>query len=62
VSKRRSRASRCRRHDRGGGEDAGADLESMNSDIHASEDYRRAMIPVFTRRALEAVMARVCTT
>jgi carbon-monoxide dehydrogenase medium subunit len=38
---------------------AGADLESVNSDIHASEDYRRAMIPVFTRRALEAVMARV---
>ena len=38
---------------------AGAGLANVNSDIHASEDYRRAMIPVFTRRALEAVMARV---
>jgi carbon-monoxide dehydrogenase medium subunit len=37
---------------------AGADLESINSDIHASEDYRRSMIPVFTRRALEAASAR----
>jgi carbon-monoxide dehydrogenase medium subunit len=38
---------------------AGADITSMNSDIHASEDYRRAMIPVFTRRALERAMQRV---
>jgi aerobic carbon-monoxide dehydrogenase medium subunit len=38
--------------------DAGADIADINSDIHASEDYRRAMIPVFTRRALEAAMAR----
>jgi aerobic carbon-monoxide dehydrogenase medium subunit len=30
----------------------------VNSDIHASADYRRAMIPVFTRRALTAAMAR----
>jgi carbon-monoxide dehydrogenase medium subunit len=29
-----------------------------NSDIHASDSYRRAMIPVFTRRALEAALAR----
>ena len=38
---------------------AGSEIKDINSDIHASEDYRRAMIPVFTRRALEAVMARV---
>ena len=37
---------------------AGAGLESINADIHASEEYRRAMIPVFTRRALEAALAR----
>jgi len=37
---------------------AGADLEDVNSDIHASEAYRRAMIPVFTERALERAMAR----
>jgi len=38
--------------------DAGADIADINSDIHASEAYRRAMIPVFTRRALEAAMER----
>ena len=38
--------------------DAGAEIADVNSDIHASEEYRRAMIPVFTRRALEAAMAR----
>ena len=37
---------------------AGARLEDLNSDIHASEDYRRAMIPVFTERALERALAR----
>jgi carbon-monoxide dehydrogenase medium subunit len=37
---------------------AGAGLEEVNSDIHASEEYRRAMIPVFTRRALEGAQAR----
>jgi carbon-monoxide dehydrogenase medium subunit len=37
---------------------AGADLEAVNSEIHASEAYRRAMIPVFTRRALRAAAAR----
>jgi len=37
---------------------AGAGLEGVNSDIHASEEYRRAMIPVFTRRALEGAQAR----
>ncbi len=33
-------------------------LEGINSDIHASVDYRRAMVPVFTRRALEGAVAR----
>jgi carbon-monoxide dehydrogenase medium subunit len=33
--------------------------EDLNADIHASEEYRRAMIPVFTRRALEGALARV---
>ena len=37
---------------------AGAGLVEVNSDIHASADYRRAMIQVFTRRALMAAMAR----
>jgi len=35
-----------------------ATLDEVNSDIHASETYRRAMIPVFTRRALEGALAR----
>jgi carbon-monoxide dehydrogenase medium subunit len=38
---------------------AGANLEDVNSDIHASAAYRRAMVKVFTRRALEAAAARV---
>ena len=38
---------------------AGADVRQVNADIHASEAYRRAMIPVFTRRALEGAMRRV---
>ena len=37
---------------------AGAGVEDINSDIHASEEYRRAMIPVFTQRALTEAMAR----
>jgi carbon-monoxide dehydrogenase medium subunit len=37
---------------------AGSGLEDINSDIHASEKYRRAMIPVFTERALTQAMAR----
>ena len=37
---------------------AGADLESINSDIHASGDYRRAMIDVFVKRAVMAALAR----
>jgi carbon-monoxide dehydrogenase medium subunit len=38
---------------------ASADLQIVNSDIHASEEYRRAMVPVFTRRALEAALKRL---
>jgi carbon-monoxide dehydrogenase medium subunit len=38
---------------------ADADIEVVNSDIHASEEYRRAMIAVFTRRALAGALARV---
>lgn len=37
---------------------AGAGMKDVNADIHASEEYRRAMIPVFTRRALNGAMAR----
>ena len=37
---------------------AGTNLKEINADIHASESYRRAMIPVFTRRALEGAAAR----
>jgi aerobic carbon-monoxide dehydrogenase medium subunit len=36
---------------------AGLNVEGVNADLHASEAYRRAMIPVFTRRALEAARA-----
>ena len=38
---------------------AGANLADVNSDIHASAEYRRAMIPVFTERALACAMERV---
>jgi carbon-monoxide dehydrogenase medium subunit len=37
---------------------SGQDAGEVNSDIHAGADYRRAMIPVFTRRALTAAIAR----
>lgn len=37
---------------------AGDSIEEVNSDLHASEDYRRAMVKVFTRRALERAAAR----
>lgn len=35
-----------------------ATLEYVTSDLHGSEDYRRAMMAVFTRRALEGALAR----
>jgi len=38
---------------------AGAKLEDVNSDIHASAEYRRAMVQVFTERALKGALARV---
>jgi aerobic carbon-monoxide dehydrogenase medium subunit len=37
---------------------AGSKLGDVNADIHASEDYRRAMVPVFAERALTAALAR----
>jgi CO/xanthine dehydrogenase FAD-binding subunit len=37
---------------------AGTDLKEINADIHAGEAYRRAMIPVFARRALERARSR----
>jgi carbon-monoxide dehydrogenase medium subunit len=37
---------------------AGDDLEDVNADLHASAAYRRAMVKVFTRRALEKALAR----
>ncbi len=37
---------------------AGAALEDLNSDIHASKEYRRAMIPVFAGRAITAALKR----
>ena len=37
---------------------AGSGIADINADLHASADYRRAMIPVFTRRALERALSR----
>ena len=37
---------------------AGDGVQDLNDDIHASADYRLAMIRVFTRRALDAALAR----
>jgi carbon-monoxide dehydrogenase medium subunit len=37
---------------------AGAELAAVNSDIHASEEYRRAMVGVFASRAVLAALAR----
>ena len=37
---------------------ADANLADVNSDIHASEAYRRAMVKVFTRRAIERAATR----
>jgi carbon-monoxide dehydrogenase medium subunit len=38
--------------------DAGASLQDVNADIHASAEYRRAMVPVFTERALARALER----
>jgi carbon-monoxide dehydrogenase medium subunit len=37
---------------------AGDDVTEINADVHASESYRRAMISVFARRALQGAAAR----
>jgi len=37
---------------------AGAALEDVNSDLHASDEYRRAMVAVFTQRALTSALDR----
>ncbi len=38
---------------------AGTSLSDVNGDLHASEGYRRAMVSVFTKRAIEGALARV---
>lgn len=37
---------------------AGVGLDGLNADMHASADYRRAMVGVFTKRALEKALSR----
>jgi CO/xanthine dehydrogenase FAD-binding subunit len=37
---------------------AGTDVQTANADLHASAESRRAMVRVFTRRALEGALAR----
>lgn len=37
---------------------AANDVADVNADLHASADYRKAMIPVFARRAVERALAR----
>ena len=37
---------------------AGQGLDDLNADIHASAEYRLAMVQVFARRALSSAMAR----
>ena len=37
---------------------AGSGMVDLNADLHGSADYRRAMIPVFARRALEKALTR----
>lgn len=39
-------------------QNAAADVPDVNVDLHAGEDYRKAMIPVFVRRAVERALAR----
>ena len=37
---------------------AGSAIADLNADLHGSADYRKAMIPVFARRALEKALSR----
>ena len=37
---------------------AADDAGDLNADLHASADYRKAMIPVFVKRAVERALAR----
>ena len=37
---------------------AAGDVADLNADLHASADYRKAMIPVFVKRAVEKALAR----
>ena len=37
---------------------AASDVADLNADLHASADYRKAMIPVFVRRAAEKALSR----
>lgn len=39
-------------------EAAASDVADLNGDLHASADYRKAMIPVFARRAVERALSR----
>ena len=39
-------------------EQASTGVRGISADVHASAEYRRAMIPVFTRRALMSALAR----
>jgi aerobic carbon-monoxide dehydrogenase medium subunit len=38
---------------------AAGEVADVNADLHASADYRKAMIPVFVRRAVEKALSRV---
>ena len=37
---------------------AASEVADVNADLHASADYRKAMIPVFVKRAVEKALAR----
>jgi aerobic carbon-monoxide dehydrogenase medium subunit len=37
---------------------AAGEVADVNADLHASADYRKAMIPVFVKRAVEKALAR----
>ena len=37
---------------------AGSGIADLNADLHGSAEYRKAMIPVFAKRALEKALAR----